>query len=227
MESTVARLLGGGLQKSREGIEEAEKQAGPLVQEAVDSARRAKDQAAIGINKGAEKIGVEAPKIAAAAKAKAEEAAHALKVKADQAAAATREQASHAGVKAGELGSATKSKSDQTSANIKTGAHDAVKVIKHSGGTIDAARGAVRDAVSKGIEMGKDAVGKAQAAVGLATDKLESKLQSSTLSHSSAVEKALHERYEKPDVLDKSVEQALRERYTPVDAKDNTHLRGV
>lgn len=234
MEGAISRLWSGGLQKSREGIEEAEKQAGPIAQEAVEAARRAKDQAAAGINRGAEKTvqgvekaGAEASKIAAAAKAQADHAAHALKVKADEAASAAREQASHAGVKAGELGSAAKAKADRTSADIKTGTHDTVDAVKHSGGIIDAARGSLRDAVSKGVEMGKDAVGKAQAAVGLATDKMESKLQSSTLSHSSAVEKALHERYEKPDPLAKSVEQALQERYTPVDAKDNTHLRGV
>jgi len=40
MEGAVSRLLGSGLQKSREGIEEAEKQATPKVQEAVDRSKR-------------------------------------------------------------------------------------------------------------------------------------------------------------------------------------------
>ena len=113
------------------------------------------------------------------------------------------------------------------SANAKAGAHDAAESVKHSGGTIDAARGAVRDAVSMGIEKGKEAIGKAQAAVGLATEKIESKGQSAGLSHSSAVEKALHERYQQPTFHEKSVEEALAERYTPIEVKDNTRLRGV
>jgi altered-inheritance-of-mitochondria protein 5 len=129
--------------------------------------------------------------------------------------------------KVDELGSATKAQSSQTSASVKSGVHDAAEAIKHSGGTIDAARVAVRDAVSKGFEMGKEAAGKAQAAVGLATEKMESKAQSSTLSHSSAVERALHERYQKSDPLSKKVEEVLEERYKPIGKRDNSVLRGV
>lgn len=58
-------------------------------------------------------------------------------------------------------------------------------------------------------------------------ERIESKVQSSALSHSSAVEKALKERYDRPDGLDKSVEDALADRYVPVDSRDNTVLRGV
>lgn len=57
MEGAVSRLLGGGLQKSREGIDEAEKQARPKVQEAVDrskaAASSAKEEAARGLNRAA------------------------------------------------------------------------------------------------------------------------------------------------------------------------------
>jgi MICOS complex subunit MIC12 len=99
--------------------------------------------------------------------------------------------------------------------------------VRHAGGTVDAARGALRDTFNKGIEKGKATIGKAQAAVGLATEKMESKAQAATLSHSSAVEKALHERYEKPSSLDKSVEETLAERYKPIEERDNTVLRGM
>lgn len=209
MEGAVARLLGTGLEKSRDGIEEAEKQAGPRVQEAVDrskaAARKSADQTAAGIDK-----------VAAATISGAEKAV-----------ASAKEPLNQARAKSAEYGDAAKVKADRVVTDAKTGAQGVAEKIRHSGGTVDAARGVVRDAVSKGIEKGKEAIGKAQAAVGLATDKLESKAQSATLSHSSAVEKALHERYEKPDGLNKSVEEVLEERYKPIDARDNTVLRGV
>jgi len=43
MEGAVARLWGSGLQRSREGIEEVEKQAAPKVQEAVDRSKAASE----------------------------------------------------------------------------------------------------------------------------------------------------------------------------------------
>lgn len=172
MEGAVARLFGSGLQKSRGGIEEGEKQVGPKVQEAIDrskaAAKKGADQAAVGV---------------------------------DRVAASTISGAEQVGAQAKEAAS-----------NI---------------GTVDAARGALRDTFSKGVEKSKEVIGKAQAAVGLAAEKMESKTQAATLSHSSAVEKALHERYEKPDSLNKSVEETLEERYKSIDARDNTVLRGV
>lgn len=209
MEGAIARLLGTGLEKSREGIEEAEKKSGPKVQEAVDRskavARKGADQAAAGIDR-----------VAAATISGAEKAA-----------TSTKEQLRQAGAKSAEYGGVAKARTDRVVTDAKSGAHDAAEKVRHSGGTVDAARGAVRDVVNKGIEKGREAIGKAQAAVGLATDKLESKAQAASLSHSSAVEKALHERYEKPDGLNKSVEEVLEERYKPIDARDNTVLRGV
>jgi len=56
-------------------------------------------------------------------------------------------------------------------------------------------------------------------------EKVESSIQSAT--GSSAVEKALQERFEKSNDLNKTVEQTLAERYTPVDSRNNSHLRGV
>ena len=209
MEGAVARLLGTGIEKSREGIEGAETKAGPKVQEAVDrskaAARKGVDEAAAGVDRAA------AVTVSAA----------------ERAVASTKEQLRHAGAKAVELKDATTAKTDRVVANARSGSQDAVQTVRYPGGTVDAARGVVRDAVGRGIEKGKEVLGKAQAAVGLATDKLESKAQSAGLSHTSAVEKALQERYEKSDGLNKSVEEALEERYKPINARDNTVLRGV
>jgi altered-inheritance-of-mitochondria protein 5 len=213
MEGAVARLIGGGLQKSRGGIEEVEKQTGPKVQEAIDR------------GKAATKTGAE--RATAEVKEGASRIAESTKATSDKAVASTKEKLDQAGVKTAEYRDAAKAKADRTVADAKSGAHDAAGSIRSSGGTVDAARGALRDVISKGIEKGKEAVSKAHAAVGLAADKMESKSQSATLSHSSVVEKALHERYEKPDELNKSVEEALEERYKPIDSRDNTVLRGV
>ena len=211
MEGAVARLLGGGLQKSREGIEEAEKQAGPKFQEAIDR------------SKAAAKTGAE--RATAQAKEGATRIADSAKATADRAVASTKERLDQTGVKTSEYRDAAKAKADRTVADAKSGAHDAADSIRSSGGTVDAARGALRDVVSKGIEKGKEAIGRAQAAVGLAGDK--SKTQSASPSDSSAVEKALHERYEKPDGLNKTVEETLEERYKPIDSRDNSVLKGV
>jgi MICOS complex subunit MIC12 len=220
MEGAVARILGSGLQKSREGTEEAGKQTAPKVQDAVDrskaAAKKGTDQAAAGIDRAAAATIAGAERVGAQAKDGASKIASAAKEKVDQ-----------AGIKTGELGSSTEAKVDRSAADAKTGAEDAAEAVRHAGGTVDAARGALRDTFNKGIEKGKATIGKAQAAVGLATEKMESKAQAATLSHSSAVEKALHERYEKPSSLDKSVEETLAERYKPIEERDNTVLRGM
>jgi altered-inheritance-of-mitochondria protein 5 len=209
VEGAAARLLGTGLNKSREEIEEAEKKASPKVQDAIDiskaAARNGADQVAAGI----------------------ERAASAAASGAERAVASTKEQLRKAGTKSAEYEKASQAKTARVVADAKFSVQDAADKVQYSGGTVDAARGAVRDVVNKGIEKGKEAIDIAQAAVGLATDKLEPKAQSAILSDSSAVEKALHERYEKPDGLNKSIEEALEERYKPIDARDNTVLRGV
>ena len=209
MEGAVARLLGSGLEKSREGIEEAEKIAGPKVQEAVDRstavALKGADQAAAGVDK----------------------AAAATVSGVEKAVASTKKQVRQAGTKSAEYGDAAKANTDRVAADAKTNAQVAAERIRNSGGTVDAARSAVRDAVNTGIGEVKEAIGKAHAAVGLTAKKVESKGQSSVLSHSSEVEKALHERYETPGGLNRSVEDTLEERYKPIDARDNTVLRGV
>lgn len=194
METAVARLLGGALQKSREGIDEAEKQAGPRVQEAVDKSRAA-------ARKGADHAESKADKLAANAKTGAQDAG-----------LAARNVWNRGVEKSHDL-------ADKTEKSSK-------EALSSGAGTVDVARGAVRGAISRGIEKGKEAVGKAQAAVGIATESAESKAQS-TVFGVSEVEKALHERYDKPDGLDKGIDEALAERYKPIDSRDNTVLRGV
>ncbi|PMD27421.1 hypothetical protein NA56DRAFT_654231 [Hyaloscypha hepaticicola] len=220
MEGAIARLLGSGLQKSQEGIEKAEKQAAPIFQEAVDRSKAA-------AKKGADEAAARIDRAAAATISGTERAGAQAKAGASKIASAAKEKLSQTGEKTGELGSSTKAEADRLTADAKTSAQDALETVRHPGGTIDAARGALRDTFSKGIEKGKEAIGKAQAAVGLATEKIESKAQAASLSHSSAVEKALHERYEKSNPLDKTVEETLAERYKPIGERDNTVLRGV
>lgn len=175
MEGAISRLLGGGIEKSREGINEAEMIAGPKVQEVIYSskttARKVVDQA--GSNTAA-------------------------------------------------YGDAAKAKADEIVANAKSGAQDAAQRVRNSGGTVDA-----QDVVSKGVEKGKEAVDEAQAAGGFATETAESKAKAAELNQSSAVEKALHERYEKHDGMNKSVDEVLEERYKPINSRDNKVLRGV
>jgi hypothetical protein len=70
--------LGTDLQKSREGIEEAEKQAGPKVQEAVDrtkaAAKKGTEQTASGIDRAAASTIAGAERAGAAVKAKTDRA---------------------------------------------------------------------------------------------------------------------------------------------------------
>jgi len=230
MEGTLARFLGGGLQKSREGIEEVEKAAGPKVQEAVDRSKTAlkkgADQAAVGVDSAAAATIAGAERVGAEVKEGASKLAASTKTKTEHAVNSSKEQLGLTEEKSGALWDAAKAKSERVAADAKSGAQDAAESVR-SGGTVDAVRGAVRESFSKGVEKGKEAIGKASAAIGLAEEKLESKTQYATLSHSSAVEKALHERYEKPASLEKTAEEVLEERYKPIDNRDNTVLRGV
>jgi altered-inheritance-of-mitochondria protein 5 len=231
MEGAVSRFLGTGLQKSRESIEEAENKAGPKVEHAVDRSKTAAskdaEQAAASIDRAGASMITGVKKSGAEAKKSSSKIADAMKSKTDSAVASTRTKLHQAGVRIDEYEDAVKVKADRTVADAKTAAHNTVDAIQNRGGTVNVTRGVVRDANSKGIEKGKEALGKAQAMVGSATDEIESKVQPSSLSHSSAVEKTLKERYEKPNGLNKSVEDALAERYEPIDTRDNTVLRGV
>jgi altered-inheritance-of-mitochondria protein 5 len=218
VEDSVSRLWSGGLQKSREGIEEAENKARPAVQEAIERSRAAGqsgiDAAAAGIDRAA-----------AAAISGAEKAGGEAKAGARRIGASSKEQVQEAQQKTSEYRDAANSRAGRAAADAKSGAQDAADAIRNSGGTVDAARNAVRGVITKGIEKGKEVLGKAQETIGLVEEKFESKTAESALSNPSAVEKALQERYEKRP--EQSIEEALAERYKPIDAKDKTVLRGV
>ncbi|KAK3378277.1 hypothetical protein B0H63DRAFT_242870 [Podospora didyma] len=90
-----------------------------------------------------------------------------------------------------------------------------------------AAKGALAQGIEKGIEKGRQMIGKAKARALLAEEKIEAKVDGKLL-HLSEIDRALAQRYEKDEgVMKKSVEEILRERYIPISKRDNTQLRGV
>ncbi|KAK1997809.1 hypothetical protein LX36DRAFT_670693 [Colletotrichum falcatum] len=88
-------------------------------------------------------------------------------------------------------------------------------------------KAAVGEAVEKGKQQGQAVLVAAQQAVGVAEDKVSVKADGNVLPAASPVQRALHQRYEKPSGLTKSVKEALAERYERVDDRDNTQLRGI
>jgi len=92
----------------------------------------------------------------------------------------------------------------------------------------DEAKGVIAAALEKGRGMAKDMVGKAKTTIGMAEDKVEAIVDGSALPPSDPVQKALHQRYERPESKNtQTVAEALRERYRPIDERDNTVLRGL
>lgn len=218
IEGSVARLWSGGLQKSREGIEEAENQARPAIQDAIERSRAA------GKN-GLDAVAGGVDRAAAAAVAGAERAGSEATGSARRVVASSKEQLQDVGAKTADYREAARARAERAADDARSGAHDAADAIRNNGGTVDAARSAVRGVISKGIEKGKEALGKAQNTLGFGEDRQDSKTQESALSSPSAVEKALQERYEKRP--EKSIAEALEERYKPIDAKEKSVLRGV
>lgn len=92
------------------------------------------------------------------------------------------------------------------------------------------AKGVLGSALELGKEKAQGLVNRAKATASILEDKAEVKSDGKVLPAMSAVEKALHQRYEKPETrarLNKTVAETLAERYKPVDERDNTVLRGV
>lgn len=92
----------------------------------------------------------------------------------------------------------------------------------------------VKDAAEEGAEeaggflSGLFGRGKAKEAVGMAAGAAGAIDGVAITTGSSAVEKALHQRYEKTVVKDtRTVADVLKARYTPIDNRDNTNLRGL
>lgn len=78
------------------------------------------------------------------------------------------------------------------------------------------------------LEKGKEYVGLAATKAGVAADKVGLKTDGNALPPTDPVERALHQRYEKPEAKHNlTVAEALNERYTPIDKRDNTVLRGL
>lgn len=91
-----------------------------------------------------------------------------------------------------------------------------------------ATQGAVASALEKGRDKAQEMVDKVKTAVGLAEDKPAATADGKEGKTPSAVERALQQRYEKPETkATRTVAEVLRERYTPMDERDNTMLRGL
>ncbi|POR33634.1 MICOS complex subunit MIC12 [Tolypocladium paradoxum] len=86
-------------------------------------------------------------------------------------------------------------------------------------------QGAIASALEKGRGKAQEMAGKVKSAVGMAEDEAAAAASGKALS---PVEKALQQRYEKPEAkVNRTVAEVLKERYTPMDKRDNTVLRGL
>jgi MICOS complex subunit MIC12 len=94
---------------------------------------------------------------------------------------------------------------------------------KAAGETKEAAKGMF----ARGLEKGKELVGRTKASVKLAEERMETKLDHAFLE--SDVDRALSRRYKEgeSDALKQSVEEALNERYAPISERDIAKLRGL
>ncbi|KAG9254585.1 uncharacterized protein F5Z01DRAFT_654264 [Emericellopsis atlantica] len=109
-------------------------------------------------------------------------------------------------------------KFDKTATKVEWAAED--KAVE--------ARGALASAWESGKDKAMELADKAKAAVGAAEDKIEPTVDGKIVPGTTAVEKALHERYLRPEAkVNKTVSEALSERYIPLSERDNTVLRGV
>ncbi|KAK4156265.1 hypothetical protein C8A00DRAFT_41230 [Chaetomidium leptoderma] len=94
---------------------------------------------------------------------------------------------------------------------------------------VSEAREVVSQGMERGMEKAHDLVERTKAAVHLAEERAESRVDAKLL-HLSAVEKALAERYDaarREERMKRSVEDVLRERYIPMENRDNSELRLV
>lgn len=93
---------------------------------------------------------------------------------------------------------------------------------------VEEGQGALASAWKSGKDTATDLASKAKATVAAVESKLEPTVDGKIIPALNPVEKALHERYERPEAkVNKTVAEALRERYVPFDERDNTVLRGL
>ncbi|KAM5352371.1 hypothetical protein ACJ41O_005094 [Fusarium nematophilum] len=101
---------------------------------------------------------------------------------------------------------------------------EAARLGEASGKVAAAAKGAFEKAKAEGKEF-------IHAALDHSKDKesVDIAQEDGTLPIPSPVEKALQQRFQKPEAEEgnRTVEEALKERYTPMDKRDNTVLRGL
>ncbi|KAI9167643.1 hypothetical protein HJFPF1_03776 [Paramyrothecium foliicola] len=125
----------------------------------------------------------------------------------------------------------TASKASEAAADARRKASEEVSRAEGAAKSgAEEAKGVLGSALEKGKAKAQELAGRAKAAASILEDKAEVKADGKILPAKTAVEKALHQRYESPEArarLDKTVAQTLAERYKPVDEQDNTVLRGV
>lgn len=92
----------------------------------------------------------------------------------------------------------------------------------------DEAKGALASVWENSKDIAKDISTRAKAAVGAVEDKMEIKADGLVMPPLTPVQRALHQRYERPESkVNKTVADALQERYMPLNQRDNTVLRGL
>lgn len=112
----------------------------------------------------------------------------------------------------------TKRTADKVAAEAKVAA-------KETGGVLSSLLGRGKEKATELAGKAKEAVGLTAGGAGGATAAIDGVTLNTG---SSAVEKALHQRYEKSAAKDtRTVAEVLKARYTPIDNRDNTSLRGL
>ncbi|KND89613.1 hypothetical protein TOPH_05734 [Tolypocladium ophioglossoides CBS 100239] len=105
------------------------------------------------------------------------------------------------------------------------GRRGAVRVESEAKEKAAETQGVIASALEKGRGKAQEMVDKVKSAVGIAEDKATAAADGKA---PSPVEKALQQRYEKPEAkVNRTVAEVLKERYTPMDERDNTVLRGL
>lgn len=158
--------------------------------------------------------------------------AHTAKDKSEDAAKGIAAAARGAFDKASQAGAKLETKTEDTAYEARIRAKSAAITAKE--GLVVAEDTAKEKATeAKGVfasalDRGKEMVGLAKSRVDMAEDKFTVKADGQVLPSTTPVQKALHQRYERPEAKhNKTVADVLQERYTPVDKRDNTVLRGV
>ncbi|RYP55291.1 hypothetical protein DL768_000046 [Monosporascus sp. mg162] len=98
-----------------------------------------------------------------------------------------------------------------------------VAAVKDQAGA-GARTGGVSEAVSKGLEKGREAISNLGKATTAAESKVDDKLEEK-LSGLSPEERIITQRYQKPRPDDRSPEEIIAERYLPTDRRDNNEQK--